>query len=162
VKRVIPSALVTVSWLALSAALSYNAPAPVTLASILSTIPLFAGATMGLRPLLALAFTAQLPALVLASLESSPVRAATAMLTALYLTELADLLARAAKMPDRGYVKEAAKRITAVAALSLAVTIGATIASESLAPTLDPRIAAALLLALAFLATHWAKRERER
>jgi hypothetical protein len=162
VKRVLPCALVAASWLALSVALSYKAPAPVALASILSAVPLLAGASTGSRPLLALAFTAQLPALVQASLESSPLRAATAMLAALYLTELADLLARTAKTPDRGYVKEAAKRITVVAALSLAVTVGATMAAEPLALTLDPRIAAALLLALAFLATHWARGERGR
>jgi len=162
VKRVLPSALVAASWLALSAAVSCNTPAPVALASIFSAIPLIASATTGSRPLLVLAFAAQLPVLVLTSLKSSPLGAALAMLVALYLAELADLLARAAKMPDHGYVKEAAKRITAVAALSLVVTIGATAASEPLALTLDPRIAAALLLALAFLATHWAKGERER
>lgn len=161
-KRVLPSALVAASWLALSAAVSYNAPAPVALASTLSAIPLLAGTATGSRPLLALAFAAQLPALVLTSMESSPLWAASAMLVALYLTELADLLARTVKTPDRGYVKEAAKRITAVAALSLVVTIGATVASEPLAPTLDPRITAALLLALAFLATYWAKGGRER
>lgn len=157
VKRALPGALVAALWLALSAAVSFNTPAPVALASLLSAIPLFAGIAAGVRPLLALAFAAQLPALVLCSLRGSSLQAASAMLAALYLAEIADLLARSAKMPDRGYAKEAAKRVSAVAALTLAVTVGATAASEQLAPTLDPRIAAALLLALAFLSLHWAR-----
>jgi len=115
------------------------------------------GALTGLRPLLALAFAAQLPALVLASLRGSSTLAALAMLAALYLAELADLLARAAKLPDLGYVKGAAKRVSAAAALSLAVTAGVTAASEQLALPLDPRVAVALLPVLALLALHWAR-----
>jgi len=157
VRRGLPTALVAASWIALSAALSVGAPPPVALASLLSTVPLAIGALTGLRPLLALAFAAQLPALVLASLRGSIALAALAMLAALYLAELADLLARAARVPDLGYVREATKRISAVAALSLVVTAGATAASEQLAPLLDPRVAIALLLTLALLALYWAR-----
>jgi hypothetical protein len=159
VKRWLATALVALSWLALSAALSLGAPPPVALASLLSPIPLAVAAATGLRPLVALAFAAQLPALVLASLRGSLLLSALAMLAALYLAEVADLLARSAKLPDLGYVREAAKRVSAVAALSLAVTAGATAASEQLAPPLDPRVAIALLLALALLALHWARGE---
>jgi hypothetical protein len=146
VKRRLATALVALSWLALSAVLSLGAPPPVALASLLSPIPLAVAAATGLRPLVALAFAAQLPALVLASLRGSLLLSALAMLAALYLADL-------------GYVREAAKRVSAVAALSLAVTAGATAASEQLAPPLDPRVAIALLLALALLALHWARGE---
>lgn len=139
----------TALWAALSLLLGHSGSA--ALRSLASTA-LFAAGIIWMRPLLAIAIALQLPPLIAASMSGSILTAVTLMLTALYLVELGDLLARARGARCYGFARKRASQISFVAALSLAVAAPLAVAAEALSPPLDFGVATLAVAALSALA----------
>ena len=142
---------VAAAWIALSAWIGLETGFPFALANPPSATLLVYALSTGFRPAIAGAVAWLLPALSVLALRDA-FRAATALLLALYLAELADVAAQATATLSLGYVEERVKQITRIAALALVSTWGALALGGSLPLELDFWAVAAALIALAAMA----------
>jgi len=143
---------IAAAWAALSTWAGLGAGGPFALANLPSVALVAYALATGFRPALAAAVAWLLPSICALALRDT-LLGATAMLLALYLAELADLLASATHAVDLGYVEERAREVTMISAAALALTWGALALARTAAPLeLDFWALASVLLALVALA----------
>lgn len=118
---------------------------------LLPTLPFAAGVFGGYRLALAAGVAAQLPQLVALCLSGRTVEASALMLAVLYLAEIGDLSARGKSSVDIGYFRRRFAEISAIAALSLAATLGVLFLAGALSLSLGFAAVAVLALALALV-----------